>query len=645
MSDLNAHLHAENAAEPSGSLQREVESVLRLRSSLAQHYLSHLRPGQRGTDVVNALRRYLTGLKRPLRSTLSRHSRYYWIYHQRRHLIVDQGVRAEILQRLGDDLSLLIQETQVVNWLYKRLTLAALKYGSRTPDDMSRKAPPHEGTTGYTQPGAHGPDDSAALTKCWLLMMEFEEARYALKRAGKGGSFSWTRRRDFRFDVQLPPSIRTLAEIYDARADRNRNLLEFYGSWAPTRVGFATPHAEHPSTYVPLHPDPDAPVPMINLGKGRPVVLALMPNTGQRGQSLDWTRWLEHQIPGQAPTFLLQWFDLEAILPRLELVRGVLLIKSSLSGRNGYDSKDLVSALGALTQWEREYCEHVPQIWAQLLMYGYTVWTNVEATIDDRLLPHYLEIRRTLGGAPAPSEGRRRLRAVLRDIGWSERDIRHIDLLEARPSKALLQLGDDEWLVDWSLMLGTLLELVDPLGRLEGAIARYRGRDFERTLANFIASESERRGFTVFRIGLDAGVLRFASGATRDNDLGIVAGKCLVVVEAKAFSGARRLRLVGDPGALMSRWQDQLIPAMRQADSLARRIAKEPVGRNYVVPQDVREVLPIVCLPMTEWIPSRARKWWPCEEIPCFCTPEELVELLVGLKEGECKPHLSYKVH
>src|SRR5205814_85684 len=148
-------------------------------------------------------------------------------------------------------------------------------------------------------------DDSFAIERCAELLRHYEHGRYALKRIGKGGSWSWTEHGDLRFAVELQPPVEQLVAVFDRRVSRMSNPLSGHGSWAPARFGwwFPTPvgyryvHCEH-GELVNRPPRPSS---------DEVWIFAPVPNLKAVRPRDEW----HHAGTELAPPWLLQWLDLE----------------------------------------------------------------------------------------------------------------------------------------------------------------------------------------------------------------------------------------------------------------------------------------------------------------------------------------------
>jgi hypothetical protein len=140
---------------------------------------------------------------------------------------------------------------------------------------------------------------------------------------------------------------------------------------------------------------------------------------------------------------------------------------------------------------------------------------------------------------------------------------------------------------------------------------------------------------TLWWLGHVRGRLKFTDGSTRDLDIGILIGNYLLVVEAKARAATRDLLIVGDEDALARRWEWDIKPDMSTVDNLAASLAAAPRGRNYAIPENVSELIPLICGPLPEWIPEIDKKWWLYEDIPRVSTPDELIEVIDRILRGD----------
>ncbi|GAJ00791.1 unnamed protein product, partial [marine sediment metagenome] len=96
----------------------------------------------------------------------------------------------------------------------------------------------------------------------------------------------------------------------------------------------------------------------------------------------------------------------------------------------------------------------------------------------------------------------------------------------------------------------------------------------------------------------------------------------------------RDLLIVGEPDSLKQRWET-IVKDVEQVDTLSERLLKEPKGKNFEVPDSVKWIVPIVCGPFAEWVPSSSQKWWLYEDIPRVLTPDELLETIARVKNGD----------
>ena len=97
-------------------------------------------------------------------------------------------------------------------------------------------------------------DDATDILTALSLAIEYEEAKYRLKRAGKGGTLQWKNKEDLEFDVVLDKRLGKLVNIFDQRINSSGNLLSFSGTWAETEGGDDFPLPNDEFTFI--HPWP-----------------------------------------------------------------------------------------------------------------------------------------------------------------------------------------------------------------------------------------------------------------------------------------------------------------------------------------------------------------------------------------------------
>ncbi len=615
------------------NLIHEVSKVCEeIRYTARKRCLQNFRDGESDKRVLKYLRQYLNILLQQIGKRLNQHSKYFLLYHFRRFRIVQQLIPSETVNWEREDYRTFCREIVGFLWFYNRITLATLKYGNLDAKDMKTLPPRFKGSTGYSVPNQLTRDDALDIHITLFLMEEYEYARYCMKRAGKGGKFIWKNRKNLEFDVVLEPDVQSLVNIFDDRAVTSGNLLSFSGTWAPIRISNEFPLSS--GAFTVIDPWTRAVVLHGGLSLDKPIILTLLPNIAGQGKDLGWRDPINKSQLKVSPPWLFEWFYLDSIVPRIELFRGVIKKYLELSGRSSYEPEDLVFTLSAITQYQIKSCLENDSFWYQIFSYGYSVWSEPYELLKQKVLPEYRNLRKKSMGI-SPSEGDwERLKSVIEDIKWDEKKYKQIDILRFSPINLFYPIDKNKWLIDWSLMRDVILDLFIPYGRMIGTIAMLRGRDFQKALAEYFQSNADTLHISVWWLGHERGFIKFSSNGPRDVDIGLIVDNYLLIIEVKAYAGSRDLLIVGNPESLGERWENVVKPALQQVDTLSERLIKEPKGRNFKIPSEVKWIVPIVCGPFTEWIPSSDPKWWLYQDIPRVCTPNELLETMARIKAG-----------
>jgi hypothetical protein len=120
--------------------------------------------------------------------------------------------------------------------------------------------------------------------------------------------------------------------------------------------------------------------------------------------------------------------------------------------------------------------------------------------------------------------------------------------------------------------------------------------------------------------------LKAQNNQSKQVDAAFGAGDVLVIVECKANGMSFGIEL-GDPSAI--RYRKQLIEkALDEADTKARWLASNPVGRNYDISKYSR-ILPVAVTPFVEFIPSLKSYYWIKPRLPRVLSPSELNEVVL----------------
>ena len=183
-------------------------------------------------------------------------------------------------------------------------------------------------------------------------------------------------------------------------------------------------------------------------------------------------------------------------------------------------------------------------------------------------------------------------------------------------------------------MLHLIFDLSSAYGRMIGTVAILRGRELQKIIGEYLESHAGSLGITIWWLGNEQGKIRLQKKESRDVDIGIIVDDHLFIIEIKAHAANRDLLIVGKPDSLKRRWEKIIIKDFRQLDTLSEHLLKTPRGENYKIPDSVKWIVPILCGPFPEWVPSSAKKRWLYVDIPRVCTPNELLETIERVKEG-----------
>lgn len=602
---------------------------------LRERHLGNADNGVAGHALIQALKKYLNAILREVATALRHRSRYFWLRNWRDLRMFLEAGRLTDAQSHAQQFSSqdIMGDCLFILWLDHRVTLAILKFGAAdSAVDMQELPPNVVGASGRFSPIELTITDAAALHLVTGLMWEFEQVRYMLKRAGKGGKLVWTDRVNYRFDVQLLQETQALVDSLDARG--GGNLLSGYGSWAPIRLAYDFPLPDMTPSYTPIPPWPESasiPIPFGMKVDDSLAVLTLVPNVA--GRECVWVDMGTGKPMVLPPPWLFCWIGLERALPRLRLVQETWRSSLELAGRPGYHPEDFTFALSAIIRYQRRRIERTnPRQWQQIFTRGYNVWTEARSQVEAYVLPEFSSLRERFGTTSAPSD-RELLDAVISDLSWDEDSYRDIDILRLRPLKFIFRIMPDVWLFDWSLVRQCIVKSITAFGATWGREATLKGKEFEEALGDYFSRHAHEFSAEVVWRGRGARTrLRPPRGASRDVDLALRIDDCLLLIEIKSHHANSDLIFVGDPDELDKRWETIRLD-LDQIDVTARVLAAAPKGKNYSIPSAVKYIIALVCAPHPEWIASSDPRYWLYDDLPRVCTPEELMEVVTRLGE------------
>lgn len=589
-----------------------------------ERYFTPLPKGTTGQKLITAFKNLMKQLMRDVRSELEQHSAYFWIHGTRRYFWQELLDRHQSLPDPIEEIDAFRADFAELTMRYHRATIAALKYSALGSGDWTRSS---EASIRPVTP-LYEPEAIEAFRRVFTFMDAYQGAVNCLKRAEKGGRLRWINSADWPIDVVLDKPTRKLAEIYDARIPGG-TFLGLSGAWAPTSGGFLFPRPDQ--GYDIVHPWASADVlpPFKIKDDSSPVVLTLVANLKLR----------ERVTGAGASPWLFRWFDLAEHLPRIQFRDELERLHQRPSQRPAYGVQDVLFGLSALTYWQRVSAEPTPERWLPIMMAGYSIWTDVDAIIKERLLPHFMHLRTKNGGCQSAGNELARLLAVIAELTWDEDHRNQLDLRLLAPARFILRLDARTWLLDWTSVDLILSQKLGNFGWVTGTAAQVRGRDFEHTLAEHLSKffeEDRIHGDVVKVVWRGDGArkrLMMADGSRPDLDLGIVAGSFLLAIEIKSFGGSRDLLFAGTIFDVNERWRERVQPALDAINNIADHLARRT--SDLKIPPSVRGIIPLVCCPFPEWIVSLEKNLWIFDDIPCVCTPDELLHMIDLLIRSE----------
>jgi hypothetical protein len=203
---------------------------------------------------------------------------------------------------------------------------------------------------------------------------------------------------------------------------------------------------------------------------------------------------------------------------------------------------------------------------------------------------------------------------------------KEINLRTRGPVSLFLPYGEDRLFIDYCWVLDLLYNLFFDV---VPADQNFKGDALE---------EIVRQG----KSALPVRRCKSLSGEERQVDAAFDLGSLLVIAECRVFARSFGVDL-GDSQAIRYR-SDRIEAALREVDSKANWLARNPKGTNYDI-SHFGSILPVAVTPFVEYIPSEAPFYWLEEGVPRVLTPEELRDLLKGgrlLEIAAASPNTVY---
>ena len=442
--------------------------------------------------------------------------------------------------------------------------------------------------------------DCIAVHQLEELAYQFCIVAAGLRRAWKGGRLRL--RNGVQQGIELDADTEHLVSLYDARITKYNTILSEFGLVAKLNdVLQQHEKGNHVDTSWLLW------VPIWNL-EGEDVASLFHKGTG--------------------PPFISNYLLLpQTIEP---WYRGARLFRKEFEDLWGVSPERVVCFLVASSQRHLLISREDIALRYQLWQRGYIgIWTEL---FGEQIAEPYRECCEELfGRRMSPEAAVREATQVLDAITYQEADFEKIDLWTRSGTKVVHPMGEMLHL-DYSMVPGFLAHALGAIPVKGGAAGKAKGIEFEQQAKEVI--ENLVPGIQFWDVPRE---VEFEDGLKREFDLGIISGEVMFVCECKSHAVPPGFD-TGEPDELWKR-EEKLRAAVAKADSLARKLASQPKGRNFVVPKVVRVVIPCVLTPFPEYLPERSSRFFFDEgRWPRICVPEEFVEFLRSFSAGD---HLS----
>jgi SEC-C motif len=537
--------------------------------------------GLEGRQAAEALERLLDEIEAQMQAIASNHSRPYWL----------QLVRRLDPEPIGDSTKWTVQ-------LYRRiLDLAILKHGVAEARGGEFETVEVGGIYGSSRVIRSLDDDDALdVHRLEFLAYEYGATAAAFRRVGKGavlspGPGNW-------FRAPADPEVEALMDLLDRRSERFRDLTSVHGMIAD--------------------PDPD---PLTYENTPMQVIVPLL---NVAAVSPEWFKKLSGIEFARPTTFnfgVLSLEDMRDLLGRFagEVVRAT-----------GAEPDVILATIWSLSMKAMLAGHENPIADAQLVRTGYRPFSSEGPRHDEFVRDHAALFAvwwsRVRGEALDEDGARAALVLGLDALRYSEETISSISLWDRLPARAVIPAeGEDFFLLDYSAFPEILSGLFGEVGLLDGSPANIKAESFEAE----VARRTREVGMQVWK---ESSKLVSADGTHREIDLGIIEGKTLWVVECKAFAQSPRVDR-GEFAALKAR-RETLQKYLGQASTLAEFLKDNPTGRNYQVPAEVTDFVPILCTAAEEYLWSlEGTELWIEEprRLPRICVPDELIANLTDV--------------
>ncbi len=527
-----------------------------------------------------ALEMVLQAFEAAMRRVASRHGRYYLLHLARR--ILPETVYGERPESL-----VLSRAT---------LHLAVLKFANDDTSELTSDGlPDHPELRGQYVPVHLTEEDILDIYTLEYLAHGYYMTTSTLRRVWKGAQLR-VGPEGTSYEAVEPSQLTKAIEIVDIRTKNHTSLLSSFGLMTGI-TGETLPPDSLPVLILTLNPE----LQPGGLQLRRERLIAKDPFRGGD--------FVSNLLPYGA--------DLRPYYERLKLFEAVLLAHQGLS------AEQVVAFLAAMTMWVATSMPNLAFRY-QIVQRGWRIIPTLQWLVDE-LVPRYQYVHSRYFAAADDTTARRHLETILGYVTYRPSDYPVIDLFNLMPIKLLIPVGcpPGAFIVDFLMIPAFLQETFSLSARITGGFGQIKGGTFEHDAAEYV--KRHLRAGTFWK---SSTLLKFDSGGPpeREMDLSIVVGDLLVVVECKSY-GVPPMYERAKPEFLWAR-REKLVEALRQVDSLARRLAASPFGRNYEVPESVQYIVPLVLSPGVEYVEVDDPSHWLTDDVPRVCTPSELIQVL-----------------
>lgn len=534
-----------------------------------------------GPDVATkALIDRLNEIEEQISVLASRHSKLYWLQASRRLFPAPTGEMTSWTRNLC--------------WLTFMLSL--YKYGNSDIDDMQYNK--NFSSDGHEIAGAcFGPtsityEDILTLYQIENLAVAYYETTSILRRIWKGGRLSIDD--NLEYETKASPEVEQLIEILDERFSKYSTASQITYFKPDLKVALENPFAV---MFLPLINDKDLNGYILNKDRSITEIEDFKPNY-----------------------FLLP-------IPHFGLYKLLLPFDEMFKSQTGYSFSEIFSFACALCTMDMFRSAGVLHKQYQMVQRAYRCYDK--ADLVPMLLPYFKTTYKEITGQEFEG-GEERLRGILEFLKQDVSEYSEIDLWCRRGFKPIHLFGDAIY-VDYLLLVFFIVgSLPMILARMDGDTGSLKGEQFENCVADIVRDQVGVEPMFVGKI------LKRADDEF-EVDIGFVKDAVLFLGECRARNRNTGIEK-GVPEVLATRWQ-LTIDDLAEIDCKAIKLASNPVGANYKLPNEVTCVVPFVCYPNVEYVPELRQEYWLDDVTPRACTPEEIC-LIANTKAHEVSTKL-----